>query len=32
MPLRRIHQSLPHWLKVLLNPIMRRYGDPGDNV
>jgi hypothetical protein len=32
MPFRRVHQSLPHWVKVLLNRWMRRYGDPGDSV
>jgi hypothetical protein len=30
LPLRRVHQRLPHWVKRLLNRWMRRYGDPGD--
>jgi hypothetical protein len=30
MPLRRVHKYLPHWLKVVLNRWLRRYGDPGD--
>lgn len=30
MPLRKLHQHLPHWVKVILNGWMKRYGDPGD--
>jgi hypothetical protein len=29
---RRWHQWFPHWFKVLLNPWMRKRGDPGDRV
>lgn len=30
MPFRRVHQSLPHWVKVLINWYFKRFGDPGD--
>jgi len=27
---RRIHQWLPHWIKLVLNRWMKHRGDPGD--
>jgi hypothetical protein len=30
-PVPRSHQKLPHFVKVLLNPWMKKRGDRGDN-